>query len=46
VLPLDADEFELEIMETDAEDYQINDGIARILTSRDVFMATVNFLEE
>ncbi len=44
ILPLD-DEFELEIMETAAEDYQMEDGVARVLTSRDDFMATVHHLE-
>jgi hypothetical protein len=44
LLPLD-DEFELEVMETAAEDYHIDDGMARILTSRDDFMATVNHFE-
>ncbi len=45
ILPLD-DEFELAIMDTDAEDYQIDDWIARILTSRDDFMKTVTALED
>jgi hypothetical protein len=39
------DEFEMEVMEMDVEDYEIDDGVARILTSRDDFMATVNQLE-
>jgi len=46
VLPLDADEFELEIMETDAEDYEIDEWVARILTKREDFMSTVNHLEQ
>jgi len=45
ILPLNEEEFELEIMETNAEDYQIDDGIARILTNREDFMATVNHIE-
>jgi len=45
VLPLDPDDFELEVMETEAEDYEINEGIARILTTRDNFMSTVNHFE-
>jgi len=44
ILPLD-DEFELAIMDTAAQDYEIEDGVARILTSRDDFMSTVNELE-
>ncbi len=46
VLPLDSDEFEMEVMETEAEDYEIVDDIARILTSRENFMATVNHFEQ
>jgi transcriptional/translational regulatory protein YebC/TACO1 len=44
-LPLDEEEFELAVMETQAEDYEIEDGTARIITSRDDFIATVQQLE-
>lgn len=46
VLPLDEEEFEMEVMETEAEDYEIIEGVARILTKRDDFMSTVNYFEQ
>ncbi len=49
ILPFEEDEFEEMILETDAEDYEINteDGetMVRIVTSRDSFMSTVNEIE-
>ncbi len=44
ILPLD-DEFELWIMDTKAEDYEIEDWMARVLTTREDYMATVSVLE-
>jgi transcriptional/translational regulatory protein YebC/TACO1 len=40
------EEFEEVILETDIEDYEINDGIARIVTSREDLSKVTKFLEE
>ena len=45
VHPID-DEFEEIILETDVEDYEINDGIARIVTAREDLSKVTKFLEE
>lgn len=42
---MDEDAFEHAVMATHAEDYEIEDGIGNIITSKDDFMMTVNDLE-
>ena len=48
--PLDEEEFELAVLETNAEDYEINheweETVARVVTSRDDFMWTVKAFEQ
>ncbi len=46
VLPLVEEEFEMQVMETDAEDYEIMENMARIITTRENFMSTVNSFED
>lgn len=46
VLPLDIDAFEMAVLETPAEDYEIDDGVGRIITSREDFVTTVKYFEE
>lgn len=45
LLPLDEELFELAIMETPAENYEFDDGIARIVTSKEHLITTVKQLE-
>ena len=49
IIPLNEEVFELAVLETPAEDYEIidndNEQVARVVTSRDDFMATVKALE-
>lgn len=46
IKPLDEEEFELALMETNADDYSIEEGVARVVTSREDFMSTVHTLEK
>lgn len=46
VQPLDMDQFENDILETNAENYEIDEDSVRVITSRDDFITVKNTLQE
>jgi YebC/PmpR family DNA-binding regulatory protein len=46
VLPFDRDLFELAVLETPAEDYQLEDQVGRVITAREAFVDTLKWFEQ